>query len=429
MYQMSLGFRSLLFRKKQYISLFLVCAFGVCVSVFCLFLIDGMLSALNMRAKLYYGGDLQFIGGTRNLYFADYKAEIEKLKEIFPEEAIITPRFDFDSRNAAIYFEGTGVRQRVVKGVDFEKEVESFKKVTFVSGSFEGMAGSNGILLSKPIAAMLEVKVGDMVTFMLRNSENYINTVLLEVKGIFTDSSVFGMYTSYMDIDVLRNAYGMDSNACNRITICFPEQAPSQKEINYYQRELEKKYNMFPLTSDKQIFYEKLFSMQAEQGPIHALIQLSANLQEVKIVIDAMYFISYLVIAILILIVVIGISSTYRVLVMKRTDEIGIYMAIGMQRRGIREILLFETFFLLFFGCVSGIILSQFLCFLLRFIDFSFIPAFDIFLSNGNIVPIVTFNAIFSVCGIVIVTTAAAVLFAVQKVVKMTPCQALSFSA
>ena len=264
---------------------------------------------------------------------------------------------------------------------------------------------------------------------MLRNSENYINTVLLEVKGIFTDSSVFGMYTSYMDIDVLRNAYGMDCNACNRITICFPEQAPSQKEINYYQRELEKKYNMFPLTSDKQIFYEKLFSMQAEQGPIHALIQLSANLQEVKIVIDAMYFISYLVIAILILIVVIGISSTYRVLVMKRTDEIGIYMAIGMQRRGIREILLFETFFLLFFGCVSGIILSQFLCFLLRFIDFSFIPAFDIFLSNGNIVPIVTFNAIFSVCGIVIVTTAAAVLFAVQKVVKMTPCQALSFSA
>ena len=99
MYQMSLGFRSLLFRKKQYISLFLVCAFGVCVSVFCLFLIDGMLSALKMRAKLYYGGDLQFIGGTRNLYFADYKAEIEKLKEIFPEEAIITPRFDFDSKN------------------------------------------------------------------------------------------------------------------------------------------------------------------------------------------------------------------------------------------------------------------------------------------------------------------------------------------
>ena len=58
-----MGFRSIVYRKKQYLSLFLVCLFGTGISLFCIYTVDGMLRALEDKAKLYYGGDLQFLGG------------------------------------------------------------------------------------------------------------------------------------------------------------------------------------------------------------------------------------------------------------------------------------------------------------------------------------------------------------------------------
>ncbi|MCR4626837.1 MAG: FtsX-like permease family protein [Treponema sp.] len=421
-----LGLRSLLLRKRQYLSLFLVCAIGVGISLFSVFVINGMLDSLRMKAKIYYGGDLQFIGGNNELYFPDAEGMIEKLKDVFPKQAVISQRFDFDAQYAALYFEGLGVRQRVIKGVDFKREKNLFEYFTFVSGSAQNMADTNGILLSKPIAEMLECNTGDTVILMLRDRHDYINTVELEVKGIFSDSSLFGMYTSYMDVNVLKDAFGMERKACNRIVISFSEHDKEALNIDYYQSMLEQKFNMFEQVDDKNIFYRKLIDERVLLPPTYALIPLKSNLKEVEILIDAMNVISSFIIYTLVLIIIIGISSTYRVLVMKRSNEIGIYMAIGMNRNGIRKILLSENFVLLVTGCFAGFLLSLLLCYFTKFVNFSFIPAFDIFLSKGVIIPVIDIFSIFAICLIVIVTTTIAVLFAVQKTVKMTPCQALA---
>ena len=230
--ELKMGLRSILYRHKQYLSLFLVCMFGVGVSLFCLFSVRGMLSALEDKARIYYGGDLQFIGG----WGLDQPvSNTELLVPFFPEDAVIAERFDFNAEYAALFFEGTGVRQRVIKGVNFEKEKKLFANFNYIEGSAEGVYGTNGILLSEPIAKMLEVHVGDEVTFMLRNSSWQINTIPVIVKGIFRDSSLFGMYTSYMDIKLLSDAYGYSTDYCNRICIMLPDGSPNKKDIEMYQ--------------------------------------------------------------------------------------------------------------------------------------------------------------------------------------------------
>lgn len=40
----------------------MVTVFGVAISLFALFVVDGMLNALETKGKIYYGGDLMFIG-------------------------------------------------------------------------------------------------------------------------------------------------------------------------------------------------------------------------------------------------------------------------------------------------------------------------------------------------------------------------------
>ncbi len=420
-----LGFRSLLYRKKQYVSLLIVCMVGVGVSLFCLFLVNGMLASLEHKARLYYGGDLMFIGGKNDLSFDYVDDFIETLTPLFPAEVGISARFDYDARYSSLYFEGAEVKQRVIKGVDFDREMDLFRGFNYLEGNAEDMADSNGILLSEPIARNLGVHVGDSITFLLITAQGYTNTAELQVQGIFRDSSLFGMYTSYMDIDCLRESYGAKSHWANRICLSFPQgHTIKSSDLSFYQSELEKHFVMFPLVEDKQIFYDDLQGGKFEQ-PHYLLVSLYANLEDLKILLDAMNLITSFVILILIAIIVIGVSSTYRVIVMKRINEIGIYKAIGMRRTDIIKVLLSEMTVLIGAGCVAGIVFSVVLCRIIVTFNFSFVPAFDIFLVNGVLRPEISGSQFLIISILVYVTTSLAVLFSVQKSIKTTPVEAL----
>ena len=425
MYGLKMGLRSLLYRKKQYISLFLVCTVGVGISLFCLFLVEGMLNSLEAKAKLYYGGDFTFIGGQNELTFPNVDDFIEKLTPVFPSGSVVSSRFDFDADYSSFYFEGIEARQRVIKGIDFSKEMKLFQGFNYLEGNPLKMAGSNGVLLSEPIAETLGVQVGDSITFLLKTIKGYTNTVVLEVHGIFRDSSLFGMYTSYMDISCLRKSYDVAQTWANRICIDFPADFKiTQERVENFQTQLEQKFTMFPLVDDKEIFYESLLNKRFSE-PHYALVDLYANLEDLKVLIDAMKIVATFVILILMVIIMVGVSSTYRVIVMKRINEIGIYKAIGMNRMGIFSVLLSETSLLILVGCVVGIIFSWILCGGISLFSFSFIPAFDIFLVDGKLIPKISFLQSLLISLLVYVTTTFAVLFSVQKSVRMTPVDAL----
>ena len=422
---LKMSLRSVVYRRKQYISIFLVCLFGIGISIFAVFLVNGMLSALENKARIYYGGDYQFLGGTQKYELYDYDNYIDDLKTVFPEGSIIAPRVFSGSTDcyAALYFEGVGVRQRVINGVDFNIERKLFSSLNFSSGSIDDMAGSDGILLSSAIANMLEVQVGDSITLMVRTTKYGINTVELVVKGIFTDSSLFGMYTSYMDIECFKDAFKYPENCVNRICITLPAGYDGEKLAATYQVLLEEKYPMYEQVNNKQLFYDHRSKMGF---PNYALLTLSSNLNEVKILIDAMKLLSGFIIAILMLIVIIGVSSTFRVVVIKRINEIGIYKAIGMRYGKIMSILLTEILLLVVTGCIAGFIFAVLICLFARFINLSFIPAFDIFLSNGVLVPSINFGYFLILSSVVIVTTLCVVFLRIKKSVAVPPCEALA---
>lgn len=423
-YPVKLGLRSLFYRIRQYVSLLLVCIVGIGVSLFCISLIKGMLASLSDKARIYYGGDLQFMGGRYNLDMDDYPSYIEQLENIFKEDAVVSPRYDFDADFSRLYFEGTGVRQRVIKGVDFAREQKLFERFNYVEGSAKDMAGSNGILLSMPIARMLEASAGDEITFIIKNIHGYTESVSLVVKGIFKDSSLFGMFTSYVDIHCLQKAYGVPEGYANRIAVSFNNKKPSYKQINLYQKQLSDVYNMFPLVNDKYKFYDRLLGGSFDK-PTFALIPLNANLQELKVLISAMTLIAAFIIVTLVTIIVAGISSTYRVIVMKRINELGIYMAIGMKRSGIFISVILESFFLLFTGGLFGFLFSILLNKIAGLFNFSFIPAFDVFLVDGHLVPLVSAGDVLFIEGTVFLFTLIAISLAVKKAVSMTPAAAL----
>ena len=423
-----LSFKSIVNNRAQYRSLFAVCLFGVAIILATIMITDGMIHAVNERARLYYGGDLQFMGGSNDLGIRNPDDFILKIKKYVPTDVRFYTRFDYDARNSAFYYEGTKVRQRVYKGVDFEEEKELFSNFTFVEGGIEVSSEHNTMILSEPIAKRLSLHAGDMITLQLYTINAYTNTMDLVVTGIFQDSSLFGMYTSYMDIQSLRRATGYPEQYTNRICLDWQKNPPSKADVLKLQKGLSSELNMFPLTEDKQQFYNTLFDSVTPK-PIYAIITLDANIKDLQMIISALSSVTVLITVILMAIIAVGIGSTYRVIVMKRVTEIGIYRAIGMKSSGVKKLFLYETAFILFAGFLSGILCALFIVFAVSRINLSVIPAFDIFLTAGLLLPKFSVAKGLGLLAVIAVTTILSVLFTVRNVVHISPVGALATTA
>jgi len=425
MYQTKIALRSLLYRKTQYISLFLVCLFGVAISLAAISISTGMIHSLNQKARIYYGGDFALMCAKDDgLEIYDYQEKLEQIKVLLPSSAIVNPRLDFDARHSSYYFEGVQALQQTIKGVNFKNEKELLSSFTFVEGGVEDITEDNAVLISAPIARMLSVHVGDQITFQLETRDDYLNTVPILVKGIFQDSSVFGMYTSYMDFNFLKKAYGRPENFANRICVQLADRNITDKDYHAIYDTLSSQMNFYPYVTNKDDYIDAAeddFDVET-----WGFIPISANLNEVEIMQLAMNAVITFIVVILTIIIIAGIGSTYRVLIMKRITEIGIYMAVGMKKKAIIQTLLFESLLLLVFGCLAGIILTAVFCNIISIFDFSFIPSFDLFLEKGNLRPRVDFIKSMIVIVSVIVVTLIAVLHSTLKSIKIMPVQALA---
>ena len=425
MYQWKIALRSLLYRKSQYVSLFLVCLFGVAISLGAIAVSTGMIFSLNQKARIYYGGEIALMCSEgHGLAINNYQEKYEIVKSFFDDDAVVVPRLDFDARHSSFYFEGVQALQQTIKGVNFEAERALLGTFNFVEGGLDAVAEKNAVFISAPIAKMLGCVLGDEITFQLQTVEGYLNTMPVVVRGIFHDSSVFGMYTSYMDFEFLKEAYGRPAHFANRICIHFPTHSTlTDAEYHKIYDKLATKLNMYPYVTDKDDYIDADDTFTTETW---GFIPLSANLNDVKIMEVAMTAVISFIIVMLTLIIIAGIGSTYRVLIMKRINEIGVYMALGMKKRAIIATLLSESFVLLVFGCLAGIILSVLLCGAISTVNFSFIPSFDLFLFKGNLVPRVDVIKSVLVIVSVIVVTLLAVLYSTLKSIKIMPVAALA---
>ena len=428
MYQTKIALRSLIYRKNQYVSLFLVCMFGIAISLTSIAISTGMIKSLNQKARIYYGGDFVLMcskdGAWLDIY--NYEKNLELVKSVLPKNVIVSPRMELDGRRGAFYFEGVQALQQTFKGIELENEKKLLSSFTFAEGGIEKVLAEpnkkNWVFISLPIAKMLGAHLGDEITLQIETYDNTLNTVQIEIKGIIQDSSVFGMYTSYFDFDFLRTAYNRPKDYANRICAIFPNSNLSEKKLHESYNLLSKILNMYHWVDDKDDYID----VESFPEETWGFIPLSANLNDVEIMEVAMDAVITFIVVILTIIIIAGIGSTYRVLIMKRITEIGIYMAIGMKKRGIVATLLFESLLLLLAGCIGGIVLTGVFCSVISLFDFSFIPSFDMFLEKGNLSP--SLDVIKSVLVIVSVTlvTLLAVLYSTLKSIKIMPVEALA---
>ncbi|MBD5436299.1 MAG: FtsX-like permease family protein [Treponema sp.] len=421
--------KSLLNRARQYRSLFAVSAIGVCIMISVLMITDGMLDSMTEKMRQYYGGDFMILGGEKyyDEKYSGYPLEklqemIVALKEILSKDTQISARLSKTNGDKSFFFEGIGVKQRTLQGVNFEDERALFQKFTFVEGNADARADGDGAVISLPVAQKLGVHVGDEVVLFFEE-DNLKNTVSLVVTGIFQDSSVFGMYTSYIDYKALIKLLSINVNLTDKICVYYPRGLPSSGEIRRVQSELEKRFDMFPLSYNKEDW--RNFDRN-DDDIIYALIPLEANISDLRKLSSALHAIVALIVAMLVLIISVGISSTFRVIVMKRAVESGTFRALGMKPAGLMLLYFTEVFVLLVSGCAIGFALSLVVTKIISGFNLSFVVGFDLFLIGGHLAPSLYIGKVFFLLAVIFVTTLGAVLFTLRKLIHISPVGALS---
>lgn len=419
----SIAYRSLKYEPKRYILLFVAASIGIALVLSAMGFMNGLLDAFNNKARIYYGGDLILLHSTDGkLGWYNTDEVISQIEPYFEsKDFLLSYRIDYENDNTFLYFEGENLKQRKIKGVDFDREEELFSSLTFAEGSRKILRGSNGIYISTSTAENLNLNIGDNVLFMLRTTKNYTETANLVVEGIFQDSSLFGANVSYLDFEFLRNLINYPKNYSISIG-AFSNKSLSDTEILTIQKDLNQFFDMYELVDDKQIFIDNLYKAKGKT----ALITLTSNLENLNFLILAMRIIIYIIIAILIIIIAIGIGSTYKVIAVKRTNEIGMYMALGLSPNGIIKLFLIEVFYLLIIAYFFSVFIMFLFSSIISSFNFTQIPAFDIFLKNGKLLAQYNIWQMLLIFGIVVVTTMTLVYFTIRKCVKVEPVDALS---
>ena len=224
---------------------------------------------------------------------------------------------------------GAGVK---IVGIKPDEEKQTTNLYTkLVEGNYFEENRKNSILIGQKLAEKLKVKMGSKVVITLQDVDNNITAGAFRVVGIFNtlnngfdESNVF---VRYQDLARLTN---------------IPPGAAHEMAI---------------LASNNEVVPELQKQIQS-LAPHTEVMNWTELSPEMSYLNDAMDLYMYIFIVIILFALLFGIINTMLMAVLDRVKEIGMLMAIGMNKLRIFGMILLETIFLSLTGGVLGVILG-----------------------------------------------------------------------
>jgi ABC-type lipoprotein release transport system permease subunit len=427
MIEIFLAIRSLILRRKRYRLMAVAIILGFTMISFIHSAAFGVMETVKIKAARYFSGHISLTGYLwDNPLIEDPESLLSSLENMDLPIRTIAPRTIYYKSDASLFFAGESIRQRRLVGIDFEAEKDEFSGLSFLEGSLDNMLsnGDDGVLISKAAADTLGTRVGDDVTIFITLNSGQYNTKTLYVQGIFNETSLFG-YVAYMKRIDLNELLLWEPYLATDIAIYADEGEDIDELANEIGLKLNDDIRVLPPMSSKTSLYEELAKVDYEQGAVLAPLTLNAHLAQLTDILDAFLIVSWFVLILFILIVMVGILNTYRVLVYERTKEIGTLRALGMSRKSIRLLFVYEAFMLAIVSSVIGFILSLGLVEIFNFINMDFFPGAGLFTENGLLKPYL--NIKMSWINLILMSFAVvlAALGPANKAARIMPAEAL----
>ena len=298
-------------------------------------------------------------------------------------------------------------------------------RIVVVEGSLDGFKGSDKILISEGTAKKLEVKLNDRIAVQSETQTGQQNVLDFTVGAIYKDPGLAASLAgSYADIGIVNKLRDMAPGEYTNFGIFLNDVSTADFWGAALYKTLQgAKLPLWDRGTPQDL--QKLFRDQTWTGTKYSLFTLNDLLSFLKGIFGALNGIAFAILLVLFVVIMVGITNTYRMVVYERTREIGTLRALGMQRPQIRNLFLFEAVFLSIAGIVAGFVLGVVVLLGLSLWDLSSWKDFNILLKDNKLQLFVDLGSFLFNLVVVAALTALAALFPARKAGKLTPAEAL----
>jgi len=266
---------------------------------------------------------------------------------------------------------------------------------------FKASSRSEQIVIGEELAEQLKVDVKSKVVVNLQTADGTLSGGVFRVAGIYRiTNSAFENTVAFVKKDALASLTGLDREATHELVVRLAD----DQQVGPVMARLKEKYPELSILSWKDI--------QPELGMITQWL-------------DVML---YFIMVIILLALGFGIVNTMLMVVMERVKELGMLMAIGMNRLRVFSMIMLETIFLSITGGVIGMALSAVLVHYTGSEGIN-LKAFSQGLEavgyNPMLYPQIGVAFYLTITGLIIVTAIIASIYPAVKALKMNPAEAL----
>ena len=289
-----------------------------------------------------------------------------------------------------------------VTGVVPEDEKQVTNLYTrLIEGTYFEEGKRNPIVVGKKLAEKLKVKLKSKVVITLQDMEGNMTGASFKVEGIFeTSNTAFDESCVFVRSDDISRIMVMDPNSCHEIAVLLD----NNDELALADQTIQSELPGLDVKTWREIM------------PDVSLVESSFGL-------TMMIFMGVILLALLF-----GIINTMLMAVLERTKELGMLMAIGMNKFRVFMMILLETVMLSFVGGVCGIVLGWLLnlYFGVKGIDLgAWSTAYKSMGFDTLVYTKLSWSISFEIAVMVIVTGIIAAIYPAMKALKLKPAEAV----
>ena len=246
-----------------------------------------------------------------------------------------------------------------IASVDLAMEPKLGKVLRILSGRYEDLGKPGSVLIFASQAKKFKVKVGDSMVFSVLTDRNVNNTVDVRVVAIAEDMGLMTSWNVFVPDETLRRLYSLNADTTGALLIYLKDMDGIPQAIDKLRKALEADGHIVLERANK-AFWMKMMETNKEDwtGQKLDLTSWDDEVSYVTWTLTAINGLSFVLTAVLLVIIAIGIMNTMWIAIRERTREIGTLRAIGMQKPLVLAMFVIETFLLGLAGTAAGAVLG-----------------------------------------------------------------------
>ena len=382
-------------QKKRSFLLAGAIAFGMFVITIINGLTGGVVGNIRVNFAHALGGHV-FISGTEysNQGIIYRAADDKELLAALDRYGDVVESVTRRSQTMASLIFGSRQAMQLVYGVDFEAEDKLLDSLVVTAGSLQDVTSEQLAIIPRSVAERLGVEPGETILMRLDTVTGQRNVGEFVVIALIEDQERYGISAVYVKRAYLNSLLGLEAHDYQALNLFLVTMEDADRVGSGFRTALgvpePKRLADVRGIDDEQAMAELFgFSRAAEiepwEGTRYQVTTINQIMEPVEAAVNALKTIGLVIFFILLVITMVGITNTFRMILIERTKEIGTMRAFGMQRHVVRNVFLMEALLLSAGGAAVGLIVYGLAALILGRIAWDTVPAMQFFLDQGRI--------------------------------------------